>query len=71
MNFLITLFKKATKGDSFRTVENPNKYTDSIVQLNTMSPNQSTRLSTNSINKVQKTSKILVQSTTKAGSLPS
>jgi len=71
MNFLITLFKKATKGDSFRATDNPNKYTDSIVQLNTIAPNQSTRLSTNSINKVQKTSKIVVQSTTKSGNLAS
>jgi hypothetical protein len=71
MNFLINLFKKATKGDSFRSVENPNKYTDSIVQLNAMAPNQSTRLSTNTINKVQKTSKILVQYNNKTGNLPS
>lgn len=70
MNFIIDLFKKAVKGDSFRASETPNKYNDNIMQLNSVSPNQYSKLNTSSINKIQKTSSALTQSTTKGTTLP-
>jgi hypothetical protein len=33
-NFLIDLFKKATKPDGYRTTQTPTKYNDSIAALN-------------------------------------
>jgi hypothetical protein len=70
MNFIIDLFKKALKGDSFRAAEPPIKYNDKIAQLNSQSPNQYNKLTTNSISKIQKTSSTLTQSTTKGSTLP-
>lgn len=54
MNFLIDLFKKAKKGDSFRTIPTPSKYNDGIAQLNSVGDNQYSRLNTNTINKIGK-----------------
>ena len=44
MNFLISLFKKAKKGDSFRPSDPPDKYNDSIAQLNAAGDNQYVKL---------------------------
>jgi hypothetical protein len=70
MNFLIDLFKKAFKGDNFRATENPVKYNDKIAQLNNQSPNQYSKLTTNTINKIQKTTATLTQNTSKGSTLP-
>jgi hypothetical protein len=70
MNFLIDLFKRAVKGDSYRAVASPDKYNDSIAQLNTQAPNQYSKLSTNKISKIQKTTTALTQTTTKGSTLP-
>lgn len=70
MNFLIDLFKRAVKGDSYRAVASPEKYNDNIAQLNSQSPNQYSKLSTTKINKIQKTSSALTQSDTKGSTLP-
>jgi hypothetical protein len=70
MNFIIDLFKRAVKGDSFRAAEPAIKYNDKIAQLNSQSPNQYSKLTTNSINRIQKTSSTLTQSTTKGSTLP-
>lgn len=71
MNFLINLFKKAKKGDNFRAPATPEKYNDKIAQLNTANPNQYSKLTTNSINQIQKTNQTLTQSTSKGSTLPS
>ena len=55
MNFLIALFKKATKGDSFRPSVAPEKYNDKIAQLNSEGANQYDKLTTAKINKISKT----------------
>lgn len=39
-NYLINLFKSATKGDSYRTADAPSKYTDSITALNASGANK-------------------------------
>jgi hypothetical protein len=70
MNFIIDLFKKAVKGDNFRTAEPPIKYNDKIMQLNSQSPNQYNKLTTNSISKIQKTTSTLTQNTTGGTILP-
>jgi hypothetical protein len=70
MNFLIDLFKRAVKGDSYRAVASPDKYNDHIAQLNSQSPNQYSKLSTANINKIQKTSSALTQTETKGSTLP-
>lgn len=71
MNFLIDLFRKAVKGDNFRTTATPVKYNDKIAQLNSVNPNQSTRLSTSTINQIQKTgNSVLTQNSSKSSILP-
>lgn len=70
MNFLIDLFRKAIKGNNFRATDNPIKYNDQIAQLNAAQPNQSTKLNTNTINKIQKTKPTLTQNTSKGTTLP-
>ena len=45
MNFLISLFKKAKKGDNFRTVANPVKYNNQIAVLNSTGDNQYAKIS--------------------------
>lgn len=70
MNFIIDLFKKAPKGDSYRASDPQFKYVDNIAQLNSASPNQYSKLTTNSINKIQKTKSTLTQSTTGGSTLP-
>lgn len=71
MNFLIDLFRKAVKGDNFRTTATPFKYDDKINQLNSVNPNQSTRLSTSTINQIQKTgNSVLSQNSSKSSILP-
>ena len=61
MNFLIDLFKKATKGDNFRTPVNIEKYDDAIAQLNSLGSNQYAKLSTNKISRIGKTKSALTQ----------
>lgn len=71
MKFLIDLFKKSPKGDNFRTSQTPVKYNDKIAQLNTQSPNQYNKLTTSTINKIQKTgNSVLSQNTSNASILP-
>jgi hypothetical protein len=70
MQFLIDLFKKASKGDNFRTVENPDKYDDKISQLNVTANNQFSRLNTVTINKIQKTNASLTQTSAKGTVVP-
>jgi len=70
MNFLIDLFRKAIKGDNFRASEPPFKYNDQIAQLNSVNPNQASKLNTNTINKIQKTKPTLTQSTSGNTILP-
>ena len=38
-NFLIDLFKKATKSDGLRTTDTPDKYNDNIAALNATNQN--------------------------------
>ena len=71
MNFLIDLFRKAIKGDNFRTTATPVQYNDKIAQLNSVNPNQSTRLNTSTINQIQKTgNSVLTQNSSKNSILP-
>jgi hypothetical protein len=71
MNFLIDLFKKAFKGDNFRTTEAPVKYNDKIAQLNTQSPNQYNKINTSTISKIQKTgNSVLTQNSSTNSILP-
>ena len=70
MNFLIDLFRKAIKGDNFRPTESPVKYNDQIAQLNSVNPNQASKLNTNTITKIQKTKPTLTQSTSGNSVLP-
>ena len=70
MNFLIDLFRKAVKGDNFRPNPQPVKYNDQIAQLNSVNPNQASKLNTNTINKIQKTKPTLTQSTSGNSILP-
>lgn len=70
MNFLIDLFRKAIKGDNFRATASPIKYNDQIAQLNAAQPNQASKLTTNVINKIQKTKTAPVQNTAKGTVLP-
>ena len=70
MNFLIDLFRKAIKGDNFRASAAPVKYNDQIAQLNSVNPNQASKLNTNTINKIQKTKPTLSQNTSKGSIIP-
>lgn len=70
MQFLIDLFKKATKGDNFRPTDTPDKYDSKIAQLNTTSNNQYNRLNTATINKIQKSNATLTQSTSQGTIIP-
>jgi len=70
MNFLIDLFRKAIKGDNFRPTASPIKYNDQIAQLNSVNPNQASKLNTNTINKIQKTKPTLSQNTSKGSIIP-
>lgn len=63
INFLIDLYRKAVKGDNFRPTNSPVKYNDQIAQLNSVNPNQASKLNTNTINRIQKTKPTLTQST--------
>jgi hypothetical protein len=70
MNFLIDLFRKAIKGDNFRATASPIKYNDQIAQLNSVNPNQASKLNTNTISKIQKTKPTPTQSTSGNSVLP-
>jgi hypothetical protein len=70
MNFLIDFFRKAIEGDNFRPTASPIKYNDQIAQLNSVNPNQASKLNTNTINKIQKTKPTLTQSTSGNSVLP-
>lgn len=64
MNFLIDLWKKATKGDSYRAPEQQATYNDKIAQLNNVGNNQAARLTSSRIRKIQKTNEALTQTST-------
>lgn len=70
MNFLINLFKKSKKGDSFRAPESPEKYNDKIAQLNSTGDDQYNRLNTTTINKISKSSAQYVPTSTQGSTLP-
>jgi hypothetical protein len=55
MSFIIDLFKKSGKGDSFRANDNADKYNDKIAQLNSLGSNQYSKINTATINKIGKT----------------
>lgn len=55
MKFLIDLYKKATKGDSFRQVEKPEKYFDNVAIQNA---NPNTKITSGKLNSISKTSSI-------------
>lgn len=62
MKFLIDLFKKATSnspdGDGFRPDQTPDKYNDKIAQLNAVGANQYSKINTQTISRIQKTTGI-------------
>jgi hypothetical protein len=68
MSFIIDQFKKAGKGDSFRTNEKSDKYNDKIAQLNSLGSNQYSKVNTNSLNRISKTT--TSPTSTKGGTLP-
>ena len=68
MSFIIDLFKKAAKGDSFRNNEKADKYNDKIAQLNSLGSNQYSKLNTNTLNRISKTT--TSPTNTKGGTLP-
>jgi hypothetical protein len=55
MSFIIDQFKNAGKGDSFRPNEKADKYNDKIAQLNSLGSNQYSKINTNTINRISKT----------------
>ena len=55
MSFIIDLFKKAAKGDSFRANESADKYNDKIAQLNSLGSNQYSKINTSTVSKIGKT----------------
>lgn len=61
MKFLLDIFKKASKGDAFRAIENPNTYNDGIAKLNSLGDNQYSKLTTQKMNAISKNSKANAQ----------
>ena len=55
MNFLVGLFKKASKGDNFRNEDAPLKYNDQIAQLNSTGDQQYNKLTSDKLRKLGKT----------------
>ena len=70
MNFLIDLFNKAFKGDSYRISNSPYKYSDLIPTLNAPQTNKTNKSSSSIPVKIQKTKSSLNQSTSKGSKLP-
>jgi hypothetical protein len=68
MAFIIDQFKKAGKGDSFRNNEKADKYNDKIAQLNSLGANQYSKLTTNTLNRISKTT--TSPTNTKGGTIP-
>lgn len=68
MNFIIDKFKKAGKGDSFRNNEKSDKYNDKIAQLNSLGSNQYSKVNTNTLNRISKTTSS--PTSTDGGTLP-
>ena len=68
MSFIIDLFKKSGKGDSFRPNDKADKYNDKIAQLNSLGSNQYSKLNTNTLNRISKTT--TSPTNTKGGTLP-
>ena len=68
MSLIIDKFKKAEKGDSFRNNEKADKYNDKIAQLNSLGSNQYSKLNTNTLNRISKTT--TSPTNTKGGTLP-
>lgn len=56
MKFLLDLYNKATKGDSFRPAEKPEKYLDGIAIANA---NPTTNVTSGKLNSIKKTSSSL------------
>ena len=44
MRFLVSLFKAAPKGDTFRPVANPTKYANQVAAINAVGDNQYAKL---------------------------
>jgi len=68
MSFIIDQFKNAGKGDSFRPNEKADKYNDKIAQLNSLGSNQYSKINTNTLNRISKTT--TSPTNTKGGTLP-
>lgn len=66
MKFLLDLYRKATKGDSFRPTDKPKKYFDQISILNA---NPTSNVTSGKLNSMSKTSPIVGAGTTQ-GKLP-
>lgn len=66
MKFLLDLYKKATKGDSFRPADKPEKYMDQIAIANA---NPNTKVTSGKLNSITKNSSITGAGTTQ-GKLP-
>lgn len=66
MKFLLDLYKKATKGDSFRPAEQPEKYLDQIAIANA---NPNTNVTSGKLNSITKNSSITGVGTSQ-GTLP-
>jgi hypothetical protein len=52
MNFLIDLFKKAPKGDSYRIANNPTKYDDQVAVLNAGNKTNNMNVTTTKLGKL-------------------
>lgn len=54
MNSLIGIYQKSQKGDSYRPSVSPDQYNDGIAALNALGDNQSTKVNTQTINRISK-----------------
>lgn len=71
MNSLIGIYQKSQKADAFRPPVSPDQYNDGIAALNALGANQSTKVNTQTINRISKTQTALVPDNTNGNtSLP-
>jgi len=68
MSYLIDKLKTSQKNDSFRKSETSDKYNDKIAQLNSLGSNQYSKITTSTINKLNKTNPS--PTSIKGGTLP-
>jgi len=70
MKFLIDLFKRAPKGDNFRSAATNQKYNDKIAQLNALAPDQYNKINVSKLDSISKTQAALTQTTTSNTTVP-